>query len=311
MTSRPARSPLLGRAVAAALAAGLVLALVLRAEGDGPARGAVPRTTSAASFVDAPVPARPRLARRSAAMVRSSILPYVRTANLAGSEHWGIPVATARATDPVRRVTLFRWGFGPKRTVRFRIPDAAQPSQGSDHHLAVIDGDRELDLWAARRVGGGDLKAGAAVVVPRDAGGIAGAVAGTAAGFTLTAGIVRADELAAGRIDHALVFTVPRVHPSYVAPAVHTDGRARNRDALPMGTRIQLDPAADLSGLPRTQRVVARALQVYGAYLVDSSGSLAVRAEAPATGAGAWARAGLADLSLGAIPWSRVRVLAP
>lgn len=298
--SATTRLPRVAAGVATVLAlAAAIAVLVLAVRGDdgggfhaGPSEPSPP--TATAPFTAAAIGADPDVAAGSAAMVAHALVPFAGGANLAGSQHWGIPVVHATAADPVRTVTA------AGRTLRFRIPDGATPSLGSDHHLAVIDGDGELDLWTAVRDGAGDWTAGAAVIVPQTARGIAGPIAADAAGFALTAGLLTPAELRAGRIDHALVFTTPATRDTFVAPAVHTDGRRSDAAAMPLGTRIQLDPAADLSALPRDQRVIARALQVYGAYLVDSSGSLAIRATT-----------GFDDLSLTAIPWSRMRVLAP
>jgi hypothetical protein len=264
------------------------------------------------------LPRTPRLAKGSAAMVGRSIVPYRGGANLTTSDTWGIPVVTARASDRPRRVSLFGWAPDARRTpVSFRIPDAARPSAGSDHHLTVIDGSRQLDLWVAVRQPDGSWKAGGWAIMDRGAD-VAGRAAATASGFSLTAGLVRPQEIAAGRIDHALLLTTPYVRDRHVAPAVSGDGHQRDPQALPMGSRLQLDPSAGISHLPRTQRIVAQALKDYGAFVGDSSGSLAIRAEAGvapaarATGSrDRWAAAGAADPSLRAIPWARLRVVAP
>jgi hypothetical protein len=296
-TTRLPRRVAAGVAVVLVLTAAVVVLVLALSRDDGGFHAGTfePSEPSAtAPFTAAATGADPAVAAGSAAMVARALVPFADGANLAGSEHWGIPVVRASEGDPLRTITA------AGRTLRFRIPDGATPSLGSDHHLAVIDGDRELDLWTAQRDGAGDWTAGAAVIVPASARGIAGPIAADAAGFALTAGLVTAQEVRAGRIDHALVFTTPYTRDAFVAPAVHTDGRRSDPAAMPMGTRIQLDPAADVTDLPRPQRAIARALQVYGAYLVDSSGSLAIRGIT-----------GLADLSLTAIPWSHMRVLAP
>jgi hypothetical protein len=50
-----------------------------------------------------------------------------------------------------------------------------------------------------------------------------------------------------------------------------------------MGARLQLDPSLNLSslGLSRWQKTIARALQVYGAYVAESSTGLALFAQNP------------------------------
>lgn len=249
-------------------------------------------------------------------MVRASLLPFRSTANLANSDEWGIPIVEAGRGDPERRVGLFRWGYGADYTPPpVRIPDGAQGTLGADHHVVVLDGARELDMWVGVQQPDGSWKAGARYVISRAGSGIAAPIAGTAAGIGLAAGVIRPEEISAGRISHALAFTSPYVRNTFVAPAIHTDGRRTDPNAMPMGTRIQLDPAADISGLPRPERIVAEALKQYGAYLVDSSGSLAIRAEAPigraSTGGPTdiWTPVGVNATDLSDLPWDRVRVI--
>ena len=271
-------------------------------------------------FDRSPVGANPKVVKRSAAMIARSLLPFVGSANLANSLDWGIPIVRASVSDPVRRVGSFRWSYDRAyATPLVRIPDDARPSTGSDHHLVVLDGGRELDMWVARQRPDGKWRAGARHVLARNGPLVVpkGGVGATASNIALSVGVVRPGEIAAGRIDHALAFTTPAVRRDYVAPATHSDGRTSARDAMPMGTRIQLDPAVDISGLPRPTRVIAQALKTYGAYLVDSSHTLALRAEAtPRSGEAdtndaAWGAVGVTDSSLRELPWARMRVVAP
>lgn len=302
-----------------ALVAVVAVAMGTVPMGSGPPRAASPVATAAQSrpFSEA-LPASPRLARRSAAMVHASITPYLGSANLSMSFDWGIPVFSARPGDPVRRISLFSWApAGHRPPISFPIPDAARASGGSDHHLTVLSGGWELDLWSAHRLPNGDWRVGAWVRVRRGSA-VAGRVAATASGFALTAGLVRPQEIAAGHIDHALLLTTPYISRRHVPPAVSGDGHQADPNALPMGSHLQLDPAADISHLPRTQRILAQALKTYGAYVGDSGGSLAIRAQASlspsARAAGApdpWSAAGVGNPSLRGIPWSRLRVVAP
>ena len=288
-----------------------VLALALSAPGGTPPVDAS-RAAARISVLELPVASPATPVPRSAAMVGRSIVPFAETANLAGSDAWGISVVHAGAGDPTRVVRLFSWGYGSSRRVTFRIPDWAQPSTGSDHHLAVIDGDRELDLWGAVRQADGSWRAGSRTIVSGTP--VAGKEGATASGLALTAGLLRPEEIARGRIDHALAFTTPYVRNRIVAPAVKGDGRQRDPLAMPMGTHIQLDPSADITSLPRPERIIARALKVYGAYLVDTGGSLAIRAE---TGIGRarsgtrdiWSPVGVTSPSLRDIPWDQMRVV--
>jgi hypothetical protein len=110
--------------------------------------------------------------------------------------------------------------------------------------------------------------------------------------------------------------TTPDTRQGYIAcPASSTDGRHDDAGALPMGAHLQLDPSINVSSLPipAWQKVIAVALQQYGAYVVDTGGSLAVSAESAAgRGYDAWARAGVRDdsPSLADLPWGSMRVLS-
>jgi len=265
-----------------------------------------------------PIGGAPQIAPNSAAMVTKSLVAFKSSANFANSDWWGISIVNARPSDPLRSVGVFDWGYGADITQpAVRIPDGAAPTRGSDRHLAVLDGDRELDMWVAEQQPGGSWMAGTRTVTSSTGSGIASPIAGNAAGFALAAGIIRPEEIAQGRIEHALQFTTPFTANKFVAPAIHGDGRQLDPDAMPMGTRIQLDPATDISNLPRTQRIVAQALKDYGAYLSDTGGSLAIRGEASIGRASQggpddiWTPVGVTDPTMRSIPWEQMRVIQP
>jgi hypothetical protein len=64
-------------------------------------------------------------------------------------------------------------------------------------------------------------------------------------------------------------------------------------------------------GVPGWEKTIARALQTYGAYAVDTGGSLSIRAESNlGRGYDAWALAGVPSFpSLSGLPWQLLRVL--
>jgi hypothetical protein len=70
-----------------------------------------------------------------------------------------------------------------------------------------------------------------------------------------------------------------------MSPASTAQARTGNDSistrGIPCGGRVQLDPALDLStlGLSRAGRIVAEALQKYGAYVGDYSGAISLYAE--------------------------------
>jgi hypothetical protein len=115
-----------------------------------------------------------------------------------------------------------------------------------------------------------------------------------ACGFPLTAGLITVDELRAGRIEHALVFGYPGIRSRYfkypASTAQATFPRVSPDFGIPCGARIQLDPSLDLDalGLTGSARVIARALQEYGAYVGDGNGSISLYADSSPEALDAW-----------------------
>jgi hypothetical protein len=184
----------------------------------------------------------------------------------------------------------------------------------------VVDGARELDLWQARYDAAHDTWSASAVLENDAAGWGASCAEGkhcngaVAAGFALLGGLVWPDELRSGHIDHALAITTPATRAGEIAcPATHTDGRVAEANAIPEGARIQLDPAFDVAAQPwpEWKKTLARALQRYGAYVVDTGGALAVRGVSDINlRDNSWATAGTpTGAGLSDLPWDRMRVL--
>jgi hypothetical protein len=254
----------------------------------------------------------------SASMVARAIVPYAGSSNLTNSPDWGIPIFHAHDSSQRQSVGCTRY-WCDVAVPPFPIPAGAQPSSGSDGHIVVLDSaGAELDAWTAQH-GSDGWSAGVRTVTSSQGSGLEcdrGQTCGrpNAAGFALAAGIVRPEEIAQGHIDHALVITTPYTRAGYVAcPALGTDGNSNDPAALPEGARLQLDPAVNVDGLgiPAWQKVLARALQQYGAYVVDTGGSLSIRAESNVgRGYDAWAKAGVPNFpNLSGLPWGSLRVL--
>jgi hypothetical protein len=290
-----------------------------------------------------PLPARPRLAANSRAIVRRLLRfgsPQHLEIGTAGTpDDFAHPVAFSRPHDPRYRLRCRgRYGICPLDGRMVRVPARARPAAGRDAHLAVVDQRRriEYDLWqvTAKPRGGGTLRFtyGGSTAFHGD-GLRAGA---TAAGFGLMAGAIRAAELERGRIRHALFMTVLCDAGRAVYPAADVGrpcsaiGRP-NAGAPPMGTRFRLAMSRrEIAGLrvPRWTKAILRAMARYGMFVGDTGGSswgLQLESGATYTAYGrpdplaAFARR--ADLPrhrgrwvLGlpdAVDWRRLRVVAP
>ena len=98
----------------------------------------------------------------------------------------------------------------------------------------------------------------------------AGWTSADAAGLPILAGLVRYDEVAAGKIDHAIRVTVPESQKAYVWPARHQAGSSTDPNLPPMGLRLRLKAGFDISGFDRQARVVLQAAKTYGLIVADN-----------------------------------------
>lgn len=199
-------------------------------------------------------------------------------------------------------------GFEPGKRVPLpadTLPEGATPAQS--HYVTLVDPVRNL-AWDTRQLGKtaeGDWFAGFGSVVDLTGTGVSApwmqaersdlSAGARPSGVPLMAGLIRVDEVKAGRIDHALAFAYPFAQTGKFLPPASTalvaaDAASERLNGLPMGTRIQLDPAFDVDNtlLSPGAKVVARALQEYGAILVDQAGGTVLYAESGPEQLAAW-----------------------
>jgi serine/threonine-protein kinase len=102
-----------------------------------------------------------------------------------------------------------------------------------------------------------------------------------AAGLPIAPLLFNADELAVGKINHAIRFILPnpriRAHV-FVHPATHAGSPRGPITAPPMGARFRLKSSFNMSKLTPAAQVVARAMQKYGMFLSDG-GEIALTAQ--------------------------------
>jgi hypothetical protein len=98
----------------------------------------------------------------------------------------------------------------------------------------------------------------------------AGWTSADAAGLPIVRGLARFDEVARGRIDHALRFTVRRTRRAYVYPARHYASDSNDPNLPPMGLRLRLKASYPTRDYPRQARIVLAALKRYGMLVADN-----------------------------------------
>jgi hypothetical protein len=91
-----------------------------------------------------------------------------------------------------------------------------------------------------------------------------------AAGLPIFPGLIRYDEVAAGRLDHAIRVTFDSTRDAWIHPASHCAGDTANPDAPAMGTRLRLRPGYGLAGFSGAARTIAEALKRYGLIVADN-----------------------------------------
>jgi hypothetical protein len=188
-----------------------------------------------------------------------------------------------------------------------------QLAGGGDGHYSVIDPSqgKVFAEWAATN---GGRNAGWGSVVDITGNGVEPAgMTSTGSRIARHAGVITEAEMTAGVINHALFFSSNQVGGGFRFPAAKTDqgGGAPAQE----GMRIQLDPSFNVaaSNLSRPAKIIAVALQRYGAYVGDGGGAtVALIAEYKGnTISPAYKAAGVTGdyFGLNDIPWGKIRVL--
>jgi len=95
-----------------------------------------------------------------------------------------------------------------------------------------------------------------------------------AAGLPIFPGLARYDEVAAGKISHALRFTLQNSRAAFVPPASHWAADSSNSNAAPMGMRLRLKAAFDVSGYSAANQVILNALKRYGMIMADNGSNM-------------------------------------
>ena len=222
------------------------------------------------------------VARGSAAIVRAIGLDGHLHADF-GSGLWdggpiGIPITVVGASTPRSRV-LFDYADesdpGP-----YPIPANVRIEGGAnadgDRHAILVDRDscRLYELFSLRRTSN-RWTAGSGAIWDLRSNRLrpAGWTSADAAGLPILPGLARYDEVARGRIAHALRFTVDRTRRAYVWPARHFASDLGDLTLPPMGLRLRLKRGYPIGGFPPQARVVLRALKELGMMVADNGSS--------------------------------------
>ena len=159
----------------------------------------------------------------------------------------------------------------------YPIPAAVKieggPAADGDRHALILDRDacRLYELYALQR-SGGRWTAGSGAIWDLRSNRLRppGWTSADAAGLPILPGLARYDEVARGRIDHALRFTVSRSQAAYLHPATHFASSSTNANLPPMGLRLRLSATFDLTPYHGDALVILQALKTYGMIVADN-----------------------------------------
>jgi hypothetical protein len=208
-----------------------------------------------------------------------------------GPPPYGIPYVVVAGSQPRVSVTF---GYddesdtGIPGLAGYPIPDEARTTpnyieggeagggSSGDRHLLVIDRDRWLlyetfaTTWNST-MGRWAAGSGAIFDLASNARRPEGWTSADAAGLAIFPGLVRFDEMAAGEIHHAFRVTT-RATNGYVWPASHRAGTTSG--APPLGARLRLKAARDLSAFPADVQRIFRAMKRYGLIVADNGSDM-------------------------------------
>jgi hypothetical protein len=144
---------------------------------------------------------------------------------------------------------------------------------GSDRHVLAVHRDecRLYELFDFDWNGGAPTAGSGAIWDLRsNALRPAGWTSADAAGLQILPGLIRRDEVEAGRIDHAIRVTAEETDERFVWPARHEAGARQDASLPPMGARFRLKGSFGLSGYHPETHVILRAMKRYGLIVADN-----------------------------------------
>jgi len=194
----------------------------------------------------------------------------------------GIPYVIVDSTQTLVPITFTAYGSesdpGPM-PVPSSGPIEGDPQPGTgDRHVLVLSKDNCFlyELYGAYPGSNGSWSADSAAVWDMTATSQRPYTwtSADAAGLPIFPGLVRYDEVAAGKISHALRFTVSQSRAAFVAPATHLASSSTSSSLPPMGARLRLKSSFDISGYSAANQVILKALKQYGMILADNGSSI-------------------------------------
>ena len=142
-----------------------------------------------------------------------------------------------------------------------------------DRHLILVDpvNGKLHEFWQARLTDTGwEASQASTFDLTSNAMRPEGWTSSDAAGLPVFPAVVRYDEVARGRVSHALRVTVRRTRRAYVYPASHFASPHADPTLPRMGERLRLRADFDVSGFPPHARAILDGLKRHGMFVADN-----------------------------------------
>ena len=189
--------------------------------------------------------------------------------------NYGIPITVVKSSHRKVRVRFdyasesdrVRYPFGDDTRI-----EGGRGSSGDKHAIVVDKGTCKLyETWNTR-VHNGRWVAGSGAVWSLRSNDLRpdGWTSADAAGLPILPGLLRWNEVRAGRVDHAIRFTTDVTSTHHLWPARHDAGSRSSLAYPPMGARFRLRAGFSTSGYSAYAVTVIRAMKKYGLVLADN-----------------------------------------
>ena len=196
---------------------------------------------------------------------------------------YGIPYVVVNGSQSLVNVNLGAYG-GESDPGPMPVPATAPVEGGSsgtgDRHVLVLDNGNcflyELYNSSVNSDGSWNADSTAAWDLLGDEQRPYTWTSADAAGLPIFPGLVRYDEVAAGKIHHAFRFTLPKTSAAFTPPASHWAATSSDPTSPPMGMRLRLKSSYDISGFDIQMQVILTAMKTYGLILADNGSALYV-----------------------------------
>ncbi len=188
----------------------------------------------------------------------------------------GIPYNVVSGNQPLSQIS-FDYASesdpGPYPLPTNPLIEGGSSSDG-DRHILIVDKDNCIlyEIYHAYPLDDNSWEAGAGAIFDLRSNSLRPDTwtSADAAGLPILPGLVRYEEVVAGKIAHALRFTAVHTRKQHIWPARHDASSITDENVPPMGQRFRLKSSFDITGFSPEVQVILIALKEYGMFLADN-----------------------------------------